>query len=87
MSLFAATMLSASPASAATEIQWWHAFTRRLGKLLQEQVDKFNASQSECKVVTTHKGNYSEALGAETLIHLRLPTGEQLTARQGMKLV
>jgi hypothetical protein len=60
---------------------------RPSGQTASGQVDKFNASQSECKVVATHKGNYSEALGAETLIHLRLPTGEQLTARQGMKLV
>ena len=64
LSLFGAAMLFASPASAATEIQWWHAFTGRLGELLQEQVDKFNASQSDYKVVATHKGNYSETLNA-----------------------
>ncbi|MEL7470942.1 MAG: sn-glycerol-3-phosphate ABC transporter substrate-binding protein UgpB [Pseudomonadota bacterium] len=51
-------------ASAQTEIQWWHAFTGRLGELLNEQVDKFNASQSDYKVVGAHKGNYSETLNA-----------------------
>jgi sn-glycerol 3-phosphate transport system substrate-binding protein len=56
--------LSANTAFAATEIQWWHAFTGRLGELLTEQVDKFNASQSDYKVVATHKGNYSETLNA-----------------------
>lgn len=55
---------SASASFAATEIQWWHAFTGRLGGLLAEQVEKFNASQSEYVVVASHKGNYSETLNA-----------------------
>ncbi|MEZ5811444.1 MAG: sn-glycerol-3-phosphate ABC transporter substrate-binding protein UgpB [Rhizobiaceae bacterium] len=59
----AATLWS-GPASAATEIQWWHAFTGRLGELLAEQVEKFNASQSDYTVVASHKGNYSETLNA-----------------------
>lgn len=49
---------------AATEIEWWHAFTGRLGELLAEQVDKYNASQSDFKVVASNKGNYSETLNA-----------------------
>ncbi|MBX2869568.1 MAG: sn-glycerol-3-phosphate ABC transporter substrate-binding protein UgpB [Acidiferrobacterales bacterium] len=52
------------PVSAATEIQWWHAFTGRLGDLLAEQVEKFNASQSDYVVVGSNKGNYSETLNA-----------------------
>ena len=52
------------PALAQTEIQWWHVFTGRLGELLAEQVDKFNASQSDYKIVAAHKGNYSETLNA-----------------------
>ncbi|MEX0346776.1 MAG: sn-glycerol-3-phosphate ABC transporter substrate-binding protein UgpB [Rhizobiaceae bacterium] len=59
----AATLWSGQ-AMAQTEIQWWHAFTGRLGDLLAEQVDKFNASQSDYKVVASHKGNYSETLNA-----------------------
>lgn len=64
--LVAATMLAGSTtvSFAATEIQWWHAFTGRLGELLEEQVEKFNASQSDYVVVASHKGNYSEALNA-----------------------
>lgn len=66
--LFLATVfgssLLTSAALAQTEIQWWHAFTGRLGELLAEQVEKFNASQSDFKVVATHKGNYSETLNA-----------------------
>ncbi len=61
----AAAMLGASQvAYAETEIQFWHAFTGRLGELVAEQVDTFNASQSDYKVVQSHKGNYSETLNA-----------------------
>ncbi|NKC11508.1 MAG: sn-glycerol-3-phosphate ABC transporter substrate-binding protein UgpB [Gammaproteobacteria bacterium] len=51
-------------ARAATEVQFWHAFTGRLGELVAEQVDTFNASQSDYKIVAHHKGNYSETLNA-----------------------
>ena len=63
---FLATALATTslPVAAATEIQWWHAFTGRLGELLAEQVEAFNASQSDYKVVASHKGNYSETLNA-----------------------
>jgi len=60
----AAMLAIGSSAQAATEIQWWHAFTGRLGELLAEQIDKFNASQSDYVVVGSHKGNYSETLNA-----------------------
>ncbi len=58
--------LLASPISAMaqTEVQFWHAFTGRLGELVAEQVDTFNASQGDYKVVGSHKGNYSETLNA-----------------------
>lgn len=53
-----------SAALAATEIQFWHAFTGRLGDLVAEQVKTFNESQSDYAVVASHKGNYSETLNA-----------------------
>ena len=59
-----AAALTANTATAQTEIQWWHAFTGRLGELLAEQVEKFNASQDAYVVVASHKGNYSETLNA-----------------------
>ncbi|WP_281857524.1 sn-glycerol-3-phosphate ABC transporter substrate-binding protein UgpB [Litoreibacter halocynthiae] len=61
---FASTIALSSNAYAATEIQWWHAFTGRLGELLAEQIEEFNASQSDFIVVGSHKGNYSETLNA-----------------------
>ncbi|MEL7117622.1 MAG: sn-glycerol-3-phosphate ABC transporter substrate-binding protein UgpB [Pseudomonadota bacterium] len=56
--------MSADIAAAQTEIQFWHAFTGRLGELVAAQVDEFNASQSDYVVVQSHKGNYSETLNA-----------------------
>ena len=57
-------MISGTSVQAKVEIQWWHAFGGRLGELLDEQVNKFNASQNKYTVVHTRKGNYSETLNA-----------------------
>jgi sn-glycerol 3-phosphate transport system substrate-binding protein len=59
-----AATLSSGAAYAQVEIQFWHAFTGRLGDLLAEQVSQFNASQSDYEVVATNKGNYSETLNS-----------------------
>ena len=58
------TFLSPIAAAAQTEVQFWHAFTGRLGELVEAQVEEFNASQDEYVVVQSHKGNYSETLNA-----------------------
>ena len=58
------TALTPTLAMAQTEIQFWHAFTGRLGEMVAEQVETFNSSQSDYKVVASHKGNYSETLNA-----------------------
>ncbi|MEM8801260.1 MAG: sn-glycerol-3-phosphate ABC transporter substrate-binding protein UgpB [Pseudomonadota bacterium] len=58
------TLLTPIAAAAQTEVQFWHAFTGRLGELVAAQVDEFNASQSDYTVVQSHKGNYSETLNA-----------------------
>jgi sn-glycerol 3-phosphate transport system substrate-binding protein len=60
----ALTLASTSMASAQTEIDFWHAFTGRLGDLVAEQVTTFNGSQSDYVVTASHKGNYSETLNA-----------------------
>ncbi|GAW35994.1 sn-glycerol-3-phosphate-binding periplasmic protein UgpB precursor [Roseovarius sp. A-2] len=62
--LVTTTTLTPLAALAETEIQFWHAFTGRLGELVAEQVETFNESQSDYKVNATHKGNYSETLNA-----------------------
>ncbi len=57
-------MSFAASAMAQTEIQWWHA----MGGVTGERTDKiaadFNASQSEYKVVSVYKGNYTETMTA-----------------------
>ncbi|WP_299969081.1 sn-glycerol-3-phosphate ABC transporter substrate-binding protein UgpB [uncultured Roseobacter sp.] len=58
------TALTPIAASAETEVQFWHAFTGRLGELVAAQVEDFNASQDAYTVVASHKGNYSETLNA-----------------------
>ena len=55
---------SAAVAQDQTEVQFWHAFTGRLGELVAEQVADFNASQNDYVVVASHKGNYTETLNA-----------------------
>jgi sn-glycerol 3-phosphate transport system substrate-binding protein len=54
----------AVPASATTNIMWWHAMTGELRKQLEKLAADFNASQSEFKVVPTYKGNYTETVTA-----------------------
>lgn len=60
----ASTLVLAAPVAAQTEVEFWHAFTGRLGDLVAEQVETFNASQSDYAVTASHKGNYSETLNA-----------------------
>lgn len=61
----AAALLGASSVShAATEISWWHAMNGKLGEKVEEIAAKFNASQSEYKIVPVYKGNYTETMTA-----------------------
>ena len=94
----AAAMLSAGQAYAQTEINFWHAFTGRLGELVAEQVETFNASQSEYTVVANHKGNYSETLNAgiaafrageqpEILMVFEVGTATMMSAKGAVKPV
>ncbi len=61
---FVMATAAAGNAAAPTEIQWWHAHTGRLGEIVNQMVEQFNASQSEYKVTAVYKGNYSETLNA-----------------------
>ncbi len=53
-----------SPASAVTEIQWWHAMSGQLGRQVEKLASDFNASQSEYRIVASYKGNYAETVTA-----------------------
>src|ERR1039457_695714 len=62
--LAAALLGLATQASAATEIQWWHSMTGALNDRVNDIANKFNASQSDYKVVAVYKGAYPEAMTA-----------------------
>ena len=51
-------------AQAQTEIQMWHSMTGALGDKVAEITTKFNASQTEYKVVPVYKGSYPESMTA-----------------------
>ncbi|RYH06829.1 sn-glycerol-3-phosphate ABC transporter substrate-binding protein UgpB [Tropicimonas sp. IMCC6043] len=87
-----ATLASTTSAFAQTEIEFWHAFTGRLGDLVAEQVETFNNSQSDYVVTASHKGNYSETLNAgiaafrageqpEILMVFEIGTGTMMAAK------
>lgn len=54
----------ATPAYAATEIQWWHAMTGGNNSFIVKLSDDFNASQSEYKIIPTFKGSYADTMNA-----------------------
>ncbi|MGB7541613.1 MAG: sn-glycerol-3-phosphate ABC transporter substrate-binding protein UgpB [Burkholderiales bacterium] len=68
-----ACLLIAQPATAATEIRFWHSMAGALGERLDELVARFNASQTEYRVTASFKRGYedmaSAALGARLAGH------------------
>ena len=60
----AAALLSAAPAWAATELQWWHAMTGANNDVVNKLADEFNKSQPDFKVVPTYKGGYPDTMNA-----------------------
>jgi sn-glycerol 3-phosphate transport system substrate-binding protein len=59
-----ACAFGAGGAQAATEIQWWHSMTGALGDRVNEIATKFNASQSDYKVMPVYKGGYADSMTA-----------------------
>lgn len=62
--LLFAILLMAFGAYAQTTIEFWHAMTGHNGDMVNTICDKFNASQSEYKVVPVYKGSYSDTMNA-----------------------
>lgn len=56
--------MTASPALAMTEIQWWHAMTGANNDVIVKLANDFNASQSDYKVIPTYKGSYPDTMNA-----------------------
>jgi len=66
LGLFAGLLMMGTAVTvfAAVEIQVWHAMTGALGDRVADIAGKFNATQSEYKVVPVFKGNYDETMAA-----------------------
>jgi sn-glycerol 3-phosphate transport system substrate-binding protein len=56
--------LTATSATAETEITWWHAMGGQLGETVNQIAEDFNASQSDYKITPIYKGSYEETLTA-----------------------
>ena len=59
-----AALLSALPAHAQVEVQWWHSMSGQLGEWVNGLAKDFNASQKDYKVTPTFKGTYPESFAA-----------------------
>ena len=64
LALATACAFGATNAQAATEVQFWYANTGAIADEINAIVNKFNASQSDYKVVAVYKGTYPEAMTA-----------------------
>lgn len=62
--VFGTSLMMSGIASAATDIQWWHAHSARLGEVVNEIADKYNASQSTYNLIPTYKGGYEDTMTA-----------------------
>jgi sn-glycerol 3-phosphate transport system substrate-binding protein len=62
--MLSAALVSPAMVHAATEIQWWHSMTGALSDRVNDIANKFNASQTEYKVVAVFKGGYAESMAA-----------------------
>ena len=64
LALTAVCAFGAGGAQAATEIQWWYSNAGAIADQIKVIVSKFNASQSDYKVVAVYKGGYEESMTA-----------------------
>jgi ABC-type glycerol-3-phosphate transport system substrate-binding protein len=64
LALAAVCAFGAGGAQAATEIQWWYSNAGAIADQIKVIVSKFNASQSDYKVVAVYKGGYEESMTA-----------------------
>lgn len=61
---FFAVFFAVQAMAAPVEIHWWHAMRGSRGEVVDKIVRAFNDSQTEYKVVATHKGEYDEVINA-----------------------
>jgi len=64
LAVAAVCAFGAGGAQAATEVQFWYSNTGAIADQINVIVNKFNASQSDYKVVAVFKGGYAESMTA-----------------------
>ena len=62
--LAAGIVAFALPASAKTELQWWHAMGGNLGETVNTIAQNYNASQDNYVIIPTYKGGYEDTMTA-----------------------
>lgn len=62
--IFTTASIASTAAWSATDIQWWHAHSGRLGEVVNEIAAKYNANQSTYNLVATYKGGYEDTMTA-----------------------
>ena len=62
--VFTSATMMASAAWSATDVHWWHAMGGRLGEVVNEIAEKYNASQSTYNLIPTYKGGYEDTMTA-----------------------
>ena len=96
--MISAALVSPAMVHAETEIQWWHSMTGALSDRLNDIANKFNASQTEFKVVPVYKGGYAESMSAAIAAYraknpphiaqvFEVGTATMMAARQAIKPV
>jgi len=58
------SLLAAAASAAPVSVDFWHAMTGTNGEIVTAVCDKFNASQSEYRIVPVYKGSYSDCMNA-----------------------
>ena len=64
LALAMACAFAAGSAQATTDIQFWYSNTGAIGDEINSIVNRFNASQSDYKVVASYKGDYQTSMTA-----------------------
>ena len=64
LALFAFALVAIPAMAESVTIEFWHAMTGKNGEITQSVCDKYNASQSDYKVVAVYKGSYPDTLNA-----------------------
>ncbi|MCX7024444.1 MAG: sn-glycerol-3-phosphate ABC transporter substrate-binding protein UgpB [Spirochaetes bacterium] len=64
MTAFTLVLIATAVFAEPVSVDFWHAMTGKNGEIVQAVCDKFNASQTDYKIVPVFKGSYSDTMNA-----------------------